>query len=72
MKSSQNINIGLDHTNAELRLLTIREVTDLLQISHVTLNRLSKKGDFPRPVRVSRQVRYRATEVREWIQKNQH
>lgn len=46
MNSSQNINIGLDHTNAELRLLTIREVTDLLQISHVTLNRLSKKATF--------------------------
>lgn len=56
----------------ELLLLTTQEVTELLKISQVTLYRLAKAGNFPRPVRVARAVRYRACDVHDWIKRNQH
>ncbi|HGS4434369.1 TPA: helix-turn-helix transcriptional regulator [Vibrio cholerae] len=61
----------------EIQLLTIKELTELLQISHVTLNRLVKLGEFPQPVRIkgsdesARAVRFRTVEVLDWIKLNQ-
>ena len=48
--------------------LTIKEVSKLLGISVSTINRLIKKGDFPKKIKISpRRMFFLKTEIDEWI-----
>ena len=58
-------------TNSENRpFLTIKEVSKLLGISVSTINRLIKKGDFPKKIKFSpRRKVFIKYEIQEWINK---
>ncbi len=48
--------------------LTIKEVSKLLGISVSTINRLIKKGDFPKKIKISpRRMFFMKTEIDDWI-----
>ena len=48
--------------------LTIKEVSNLLGISVSTINRLIKKGDFPRKIKISpRRIVFMKKQIIEWI-----
>lgn len=48
-------------------LQTAGEVAAMLNVSERTLWRLNSAGKVPRPVRFGRSTRWKATEVRDWI-----
>jgi len=50
-----------------LRLLTQREAATLLRLSQRTLERLRVTGAGPRYVKAGRLVRYRETDLENWI-----
>lgn len=50
-------------------LLTADDVAALLNVSERTLWRLLSAGKVPKPVRIGRSTRWRAEDVREWVQK---
>jgi len=65
----QAIESGVD----DLRLLTVREVGQLLGISPRTVWRLAAQaevglGDFPRPIRIGRLRRWRLADLRRFIE----
>lgn len=45
------------------RLLTVREVAELLRVDPAWLKRRRRDGLSPRPVRLGRHVRYEASEI---------
>ena len=50
------------------QFLTIKEVSNLLGISVSTINRLIKKGDFPRKIKISpRRIVFMKKQIIEWI-----
>jgi excisionase family DNA binding protein len=50
------------------RLVTLKELEQLLQVSEATLHRLRSKGQIgPLPVRVGRLVRFSRAEVLAWL-----
>lgn len=54
------------------RLLTECEVADLLNISVRTLQAWRVRGGGPRFIKVGRAVRYRLSDVQDWIDRNIH
>ena len=56
--------------SALLELLATREVAHLLGISHKTLERMRMEGTGPKFIKVGRSVRYRLSDVQEWIEQN--
>jgi len=48
-------------------LLRQREVLELIGISRIELWRRYKRGAFPEPVRIGRDLRWKAEEVFRWI-----
>lgn len=46
---------------------TLGEVADALKVSQLTVRRLWAAGKFPPPVNVGRVIRWRETDVREWL-----
>ena len=55
-------------TPSASRLVTIKQVTDILNVSKKTVDRLRKTVDFPRPFRVRGSLRWKLAEVLEWIE----
>jgi excisionase family DNA binding protein len=55
------------NTETTSLLLTAEEVAAMLGVSERTLWRLLSAGKVPTPVRFGRNTRWRAGEVREWI-----
>lgn len=54
--------------NTEDRFMTLREVRRLTALGKTTVYKLLKQGTFPRPLQVGeRAVRWRASEVRAWM-----
>ena len=55
--------------NSENRpFLTIKEVSKLIGISVSTLNRLIKRGEFPKKVKISpRRIMFMKKEIDKWI-----
>ena len=49
------------------RLFTTKEVADLLQVSERHVSNLSKKEEFPKPIRLGRSVRYLPSDVSKWF-----
>lgn len=52
------------------RLLSRREVADLLRVPVPTLEHWAFKGTGPRYFRVGRHVRYRLEDVQEWLEQH--
>jgi excisionase family DNA binding protein len=49
-------------------LIAADEMANLLGVSERTLWRLLSAGKVPRPVRIGRSTRWRAAEVKQWIE----
>ena len=49
------------------RLLTRNEVLEILAVGDQTLRRMLRRGEFPQPVRVGRQLRWHPAQIREWL-----
>lgn len=56
-----------DATVGKPKLLTRGDVCRELQLSMRTLSRLISRGNIPLPVRIGRNVRWRAIDIEEWI-----
>jgi excisionase family DNA binding protein len=50
-------------------LIPADEVATMLGVSERTLWRLLSAGKLPEPVRIGRNTRWRAAEVRDWIER---
>ena len=50
-------------------LITASQLADLLNISERTLYRLKSSGQLPRPIHLGGSVRWRLTDIRDWIDK---
>lgn len=50
-------------------LLTVREAAQVLHINRYLIYRLARDGDLP-VIRVGRMVRFRAEDIRDWIEKH--
>lgn len=56
----------------QLQLLKLRDVTRLTSLHHATIYRLMKRDEFPRQIRLGqRRVAWRASEVSDWINRQQ-
>ena len=66
-----NINRALDSANSKPRLanelISASQLADLLSVSERTLYRLKSIGQLPAPIVLGGSVRWRLTEIREWI-----
>jgi excisionase family DNA binding protein len=49
-------------------LMTINQLAKLLQCSTRTVARMRRAGHVPRPVKIGGALRWRADDVREWIE----
>ena len=57
----------------EAELLNVRQVCAICGLSRATVYRLAGRGEFPRSVHVtSKAVRWRARDVRAWIESRPH
>jgi prophage regulatory protein len=52
-----------------LQMLKKQDVQQLMQISERTLDYAVKRGDFPKPVKIGRLVRWRQIDIESWVQK---
>jgi excisionase family DNA binding protein len=48
-------------------LLTFQQARDVLGVSTLTLRRFIERGDFPTPIRIGRQLRFKPDDVRDYI-----
>ena len=66
-----NINSAQDGANNKPRqaneLISASQLADLLSVSERTLYRLKSVGRLPVPIVLGGSVRWRLTEIREWI-----
>lgn len=49
------------------KLISIREVCGILNVSRMTVNRWSKKPGFPAPFKMGNTVRYKHDEILAWV-----
>jgi len=52
---------------ANSNLLTAKAVAQLLSLSKRTVHRLNSSGKIPAPVRINASVRWKESDVRQWI-----
>ena len=52
---------------ASMELLTVKDVAARLRISPRQVWKLLASGRIPEPVRISKSVRFRATDIDEWV-----
>ncbi len=51
------------------RMLDVKQVAGLVNLSYPTIYRMMQRGEFPKPLQVSpRNVRWLETEITEWQQ----
>ncbi len=68
MQQHSTAAIGQSNSFQIAGLLTVKDVVALTRLSRVTIYRAVRGGKFPPPVRVnSRQIRFRATDVENWV-----
>jgi excisionase family DNA binding protein len=60
--------MAAEHGSEKPRLLTREDLCRELQLSMRTLSRLLSGGKMPLPLRIGRNVRWRATDIEEWIE----
>jgi excisionase family DNA binding protein len=51
----------------EYALMTIAEVAELLRVSQRTVDRMRQEGTIIQPIKVGRQLRWRKSEILQWI-----
>ena len=56
----------MDGKDDELRMLRIDRVLELIPVSRVTLYRMIKAGQFPRPVKLGGSSAWSNQEIRKW------
>jgi excisionase family DNA binding protein len=56
---------GMDHQD---RLLTVAELADYLGVPPATLYQWRHRGEGPRGFRVGRHLRYRWSDINDWIE----
>ena len=49
------------------RMIDVREVATILNVSTRTVRRLASNGTLPQPIRFGRNVRWRLTDIDMWI-----
>ncbi|MET0503339.1 MAG: helix-turn-helix domain-containing protein [Candidatus Binatia bacterium] len=57
----------MDQKHENIRLLTLAEAADLLQVSTRTLQRMIRNGDLP-AFKVGGQWRLRETQLQQWVE----
>jgi len=50
-----------------VKLLTVKDVAGLTSVSVRSIWKLTAAGQFPKPMRIGRSVRWRAIDVQNWI-----
>ena len=60
----------MEHKLENIRLLTLSEAADLLQVSTRTLQRMIRNGQLP-AFKVGGQWRVRETQLRQWVENRQ-
>lgn len=48
-------------------LFTINEVSKMIKVSICTINRWTRGGDFPKPVKIARSTRWRKSDIDNFI-----
>ena len=60
---------GQDQQTGPIRLLTKKQLRELVPLAYSSIWQLIRQGDFPKAVRIGRQrVAWREDEVRAWIE----
>ena len=59
-----------DRYDEPTELLTIGDLAKRLRISIRQTRKLKAEGSLPNPIRLGRSIRWRASEIAEWIQAN--
>lgn len=54
-------------SDAPLLLLTFRQVCETLSVSRGTVYNLRRRGEFPEPIHVGAQLRWRRSTVEAWL-----
>jgi len=59
-----------DQRAGPTRLLTKKQLRELIPLAHSTIWEMTRRGDFPRAIRISgsSRVAYREDEILEWIE----
>jgi excisionase family DNA binding protein len=60
----------MDNQFANIRLLTLSEAAQLLQVSTRTLHRMIRSGDLP-ALKVGGQWRLRETQLQQWLERRE-
>jgi excisionase family DNA binding protein len=55
------------HQEPAVELLTIQEIATLTKLCPRTLRKLKATGRMPKPLTIGAAVRWRASDVREWV-----
>jgi excisionase family DNA binding protein len=63
--------IAMDEKLENIRLLTLSEAADLLQVSTRTLQRMIRNGQLP-AFKVGGQWRLRETQLRQWVENREN
>jgi excisionase family DNA binding protein len=61
----------MEHKLENIRLLTLSEAADLLQVSTRTLQRMIRNGQLP-AFKVGGQWRVRETQLRQWVENREN
>jgi len=57
---------------SNIRLIRMRELRKLIGLSHATIYRYIKNGNFPKPIKLSeRSVAWRLTDIENWIKEKE-
>lgn len=53
------------------QLLTVNELAQYFNVSHMTVRRMMRRGDLPRPIRVGRRgLRWQAEDIERFLYRN--
>lgn len=60
----------MGQSEAPPRLLSMRELADLVGVSYATVRQWRARGSGPRGIRVGRHVRFRPDDIDAWLERN--
>lgn len=61
----------VDELPEDYRLLSVANIAAMTGLGETKVRELAQTADFPRPVRLGRQLRYRLSEIKDWIDRQQ-
>lgn len=67
MRDTPHPSSGSPHSDLSNRLITAKQLADLLAVSERTVWRLDSAGKLPLPIRVGGSVRWRNSEIQRWL-----